>query len=236
MSPLSVTRDGGLVTACFDGTRGNALDHDRYASLHTAADSVDAGEVLLIRALGRNFCCGQDLTEYAAAAADGRSAAQLRHGTAAILAVLRCRGMVIVAAQGAAIGAGALIVAAADVVVLADDAWFRLPELELGLPLGLAVAERLAPAPVVRRMMLTGSRLTADRLVEVATVVPTADLGAESQRLAEHVAGLDGRAVRTARRLWGADERERAAMAYELEVAASVQALARSDPSIGAGS
>lgn len=227
MSGFTVTTADSVVTVQFDGSRGNALGHERYAAVRAAAESVTPDQVLVLRGAGRHFCTGQDLAEHEAAVADGRVVEELRHGAAALLAVLRCRGPVVVAAQGACIGAGALLVACADVAVLADDAWLRLPELELGLPLGAALAERLLPPPLVRRMMLTGERVNAALLgpLGAAQVVPRYELDATVTATVEALCRLDAGPRAEARRLWGDDERERAARAYEREVAASVSLL-----------
>lgn len=229
---LTVTRVDRVVTVCFDGTRGNALDPARYAGVRRAAEAVAADEILVIRGEGRHFCVGQDLAALHAARVTGRLEQEVLDGAAAVLAILRCRGPVVVAAQGAAVGAGALIVAAADVVVLAEDAWLGLPELELGLPLGGAVARRLLPAPFVRRMMLTGIRATADDIGAAggATVVGLTELASEADRLAGRITGLDRPALLDARQLWG--DREGAARSYEFEVQAAVAAMSSAvDPS-----
>ncbi|GGM54973.1 hypothetical protein GCM10011608_44870 [Micromonospora sonchi] len=231
MSGLTVTTVGAVVTVHFDGSRGNALDHERYAGLRAAAESVTADQVLVLRSAGRHFCTGQDLHQHEAAVAEGRFIEELRHGASAVLAVLRCRGPVVVAAQGACVGAGALLVACADVAVLAEDGWLRLPELELGLPLGAAVAERLLPPPLVRRMMLTGEHVEARMLGSsgAARVVPRSDLDATVTQVVDALCHLDPGRRAVARRLWGDDERERAASAYEREVAASVALLVGHD-------
>lgn len=227
MSGFTLTRDGAVVTVRLDGRRGNAMTRERYAGIRAAAEAVTADQVLVLRGDGDHFCTGQDLREWEAAVAEGRVVAELRHGASAVLAALRCRGPVVVAAQGASIGAGALLVACADVAVLAEDAWLRLPELELGLPLGAAVAERLLPPPLVRRMMLTGERVDAPTLAALgaARVVPRAELDAAVQQVVDALCRVKPGPRAAARRLWGDDERERAATAYEREVEASVALL-----------
>ncbi len=227
MSGLEVSRGDGVVRLVLDGSRGNALDEERYAGLHAAADSAGPDDVLLLSARGRHFCAGQDLAAHAAAAAAGRSVEALRTGAEAVLAVLECRAPVVVAAQGAAIGAGALLAACADLLVLAEDAWLRLPELRLGLPLGAAVASRLLPGPQVRRMMLDGSDLPAAEVARHggARLVPRGGLEAAAERAVAGLRGLDRPALLAARALWGDDERARTGRAYRAEVEAAVTRL-----------
>lgn len=227
MNGVDLLRVPGQVTLSFDGTRGNALNHVRYAAVRSAAEESRPGEILMIRADGAHFCTGQDLAELQEMAAEGRVEEALRHGADAVRALLRCRGTVVVAAHGGAIGVGALLVAAADVAVLADDTWLQLPELRLGLPLGFAVAKRLLPAPVVRHMMLTDEVVHADRLRTVATVVPRDELGERTEMAIAAARAIDPDVRDAARALWGDNERERTARAFEREVEATVRLLRR---------
>ncbi len=227
MSGLSVTVRSDVVTVCLDGTRKNALNQERYDALKATARAVVPGQILVIRAEGPHFCAGQDLDEHRRVAEAGRAEGALRNAADAILALLRCPGLVVVAAQGAAVGAGALIVAAADVVLLSEDAWLALPELRLGMPLGASVAERLLPAPTVRRMMLTGARIGADQVARAgaAAVHPPALLAQATDEAVAALLALDQQVAGKARTIWGNDERERSALAYAVEVAASVDLL-----------
>lgn len=222
MTGLEITRRGQVLTVEFDGQRRNALGRARYAGLVEAAESVAADEILHLRARGPHFCAGQDLAEFAEDRRLGRSSAGLQDGAAAILAVLRCRGLVLVEAQGAAVGGGALLVAAADVAVLADDAWLALPELKLGLALGASVAERLLPAALVRRMMLLGERASAAQLANLgaAHVVARDELAEAAAGQIALLGELEPTVVAQARALWGGGEREVAATRYAAEVAA----------------
>ncbi|WP_235738809.1 enoyl-CoA hydratase-related protein [Nocardioides alcanivorans] len=224
MSGMHVEQADGTRTLTLDGSRGNALDTGRYVGIREVAESVEPDEVLHIRAEGRHFSGGQDLDEWRTHA--DRSEL-LRTGCAAVLAVLRCRGPVVTSAQGAAVGGGALLVAAADVAVVADDAWLALPELQLGLLLGASVAERLLPPATVRRMLLTGARVSAASIAGsgAAVLASRADLDATAVEQVATLRGLDPDVTASARRAWGDGERERTARAYESEVQACLDRI-----------
>lgn len=232
MDGFHVRREGRVVTLVLDGHRRNALDDQRYTAIAETADSVEPGQILVLRAEGPHFCAGQDLDQHRAAAEQGRAQEALRHGADALLSVVRCRGLVVVAAQGAAVGAGAVLVAAGDVVVLAGDAELVLPELRLGMPLGASVAELLLPTPLVRRMMITGERVSAAQVAAIgaARVVERGALETTTDDVVSDVVHLSPRALAEARRLWVADARERAALAYEREVDATVALMADQPP------
>lgn len=227
MSIAEVEACGRVVTVRWDGSRRNALSRSRYAALAQAARAVSSDQVLVLRSSGPTFCAGQDLDEFTQARAEGRAAEELKHGASAIVSVLRCAGPVVVLAQGAAIGAGALLVTAADVPIVAEGASLRLPELELGLPLGASVAERLLPAPLVRRMLYTGERVDAGVLAEAGAVrmTPPEALEATGEEVIGSLLSLDTSAFGVARGLWDADARAVTARAYEREVEECVRLL-----------
>lgn len=222
MNPSEVETNGRVVTVNWDGSRNNALGRARYQELEQAARSVSTDQVLLLRSSGPNFCAGQDLHEFASAGAAGRAADELRCGADAMTAVLRCAGPVVVLAQGAAVGAGALLVAAADVAVVTESAWLRLPELEFGLPLGKPIARHLLPAPLVRRMLYMGEYVDGPALASIgaARLVAEDELELVGDDAVRRLLNLEPEALRTARGLWDLEAREAVARAYEREVEA----------------
>ena len=218
--PLRVRREGALVRATLDRPPVNALDAGTYRRLAEVAAGARPAECLLIDATGRAFSAGQDLREHERSTAAGRLGESLTVGAGALTAVLHCPAPVVVAVQGPAIGAGALLVAAADLAVFADDAWLRVPELDVGVTVGYAILSRLLPPPMARRALLTSERVEAsvlDRL-GAAVVVPPAELAEVATGLATGLLGKPPGMVALARRSWGGGERELTARAYEAEV------------------
>lgn len=223
----SVHRRGNLVHLRFDGAHANALGTARYAKISTVASALGDDEVLLLSAEGPSFSAGQNLREYVAAQAAGDVTDVIRQGTDAVLALLECRATVVAAVQGPAVGGGALVAAAADVVLLTPQARFRLPELELGMPLGAAVLERLVGGPASRRLALTGEWASAEEVAAWggARVVSDSDLMGETERCCAGLLGGDAACRSVARRLFGDDERERTAQSYRREVEATLHLL-----------
>lgn len=222
-----LSREGQLVHLRLDGTESNALGSLRYGVLTQVAQVATEDEVLLLSAEGSSFSAGQNLREFVAARVEDRVGPLLEQGTDAVLALLECRATVVAAVQGPAVGGGALLAAAADVVVLGDSARLRLPELELGMPLGSAVLERLAPPAAARRLALTGAWADADEVTSWGGVVRVPDDRVLPRALEEARSLLrgDGQARAVARRLFGAGERARAAASYRAEVAATLDLL-----------
>ncbi|MCL3819597.1 enoyl-CoA hydratase/isomerase family protein [Aeromicrobium wangtongii] len=217
---LRVSKQGRLVDMVLDRPPVNALDGETYDALARAFDDAEPEDVLVLRSAARHFCTGQDLAEHQADKTAEQAAADLRRGAAAVIAALRCRAPFVAAVHGGAIGAGALLACAADVLIASEDAWFGLPELQVGVTIGGAVAERTLGGPLTRRMLLTGERIGAAQVATLggARLVARHELARTAQEAAQTIAGLEQPLVALARRTWGNDERESAAAAYEAEI------------------
>ncbi|CND50816.1 Probable enoyl-CoA hydratase EchA [Mycobacterium tuberculosis] len=207
---MRVQREGALVRATLSRPPVNALDSAAYRWLADTCASVRPDECLLLEATGHVFSAGHDRGEPAAGDA-------LTAGAAAVTAVLRCPAPVVVAAQGPAIGAGALLLAAADVPVIASSAWLRLPELDIGVTVGQAVLRRLLPPAMASRAFLTSEKIPATS-IGTAVVCPHEEVPRVAADAARSILGKSPALVALARRTWA--EREQAATAYEAELGA----------------
>ena len=99
---------------------------------------------------------------------------------------------VIALVQGGCFGGGTGIVAACDIVIVADNAIFSIAEVRWGLHASI-IFPQLADAIGVRqlrRYALTGERFGADEAVRIGLAhkaVPLTELDAEGARMVEHV-------------------------------------------------
>jgi enoyl-CoA hydratase len=110
----------------------------------------------------------------------------------------------IAAVRGFALGGGAELAMACDMIVAAEDATFGQPEINLGIIPGAGGTQRLARAVGKARameMILTGRRITAaeaERIGIVTRVVPPGETLAAALGLAATVAAQPPGAVRAA--------------------------------------
>ncbi len=139
---------------------------------------ADAVRVVVLEAEGRTFCAGSDVNWMKRAAALGREDNQRDAMQLAVMidSIDRCPKPVIAVVQGADLGGGVGLVAAADMVVAAEDASFALTEIRLGLEPSVIgpVTIRAMGERACRRYFLTGERFDAReacRLGLVNTVV-----------------------------------------------------------------
>lgn len=149
--------------------RRNALSDDILDALLAATDDLPASlRAIVIRGAGEVFCAGGDITQFKANLQGGDpgeiAAYNRRFGT--FLARLRGVGAPVIAAvQGAAMGGGMGLAAAADITIANPGVRFSLTETTLGLPpaqICAFVVSRIG-ATAARRLMLTAALFdTAD--------------------------------------------------------------------------
>lgn len=208
-SPLRVVQVGPVarVWLARPAVR-NAFDDETARALAEAFDGLTqewALRAVVLEGEGGTFCAGGDLgwMRRAAAYDAARNLADAAAFQRAFEAIDRFPRPVVAVVRGAALGGGAGLAAACDLVLAAGDAVLGFPEVRLGLVPGVVapyVLRRVGPA-VARRLFLTGERVGAEearRLGLVDEVAPPADLDAALtrwlDRLAEGSPEAQGRA------------------------------------------
>ena len=140
--------DGAVATITLDSPHNrNALSRQLVSELFErldVAEGDDAVKAVVIRSSGRVFCSGADLSE---ATSQG-----MEEGARQIVRLQRLivtmSKPVVVEVVGPVRAGGIGIVAAADVVIAADEATFALTEVKLGLAaaiISLTVHARMSP-------------------------------------------------------------------------------------------
>ncbi|UMG93922.1 enoyl-CoA hydratase-related protein [Nocardioides sp. TF02-7] len=187
--------DGAARITLVDGDRGNPLQPESAAELLAAVlrARADGARVVVLRAEGRFFSVGGDLSGFAAA--DDPQALLLDLAEAAhrvITELVRGDAVVVSAVQGTAAGIGFPIAAAADVVLAADTARFSLAYAKVGLSPdgGGSLLVHTLGLHRVLRLALLGDLMTAQEAHDaglVARLVPADQLDRATD---EVVAGL----------------------------------------------
>ncbi|MBO1330333.1 enoyl-CoA hydratase/isomerase family protein [Streptomyces sp. VRA16 Mangrove soil] len=213
---LDVEKDGvGVVTLCRPA-KLNAWSWESSRQLGALADRIrfdDRIRVVLLRAEGRAFCAGIDVTAPGGGIeGDSRSARShayyegIRWVHERFAAFARLPQPVVAAVQGYCLGFGFELALMADVRIAADDAVFALPEARLGVAVDaggdLRIA-REAGAGWAKYLALTGRRIDADtahRLHLLQQVVPGDGLADTARELAAEIAANAPLAVRSVKR------------------------------------
>jgi enoyl-CoA hydratase len=150
----------------------------------------------------RAFAAGADIRELAA---ESPRSLHERDPFAVLDGIGRLRTPVIAAVRGFALGGGAELAMACDMVIAGDDAHFGQPEIRIGVIPGAGGTQRLARAIGKARAMeliLTGRRIDAreaERLGLVTAVVPGPETVAKALELAGRIAGQAPLAVAAAK-------------------------------------
>jgi enoyl-CoA hydratase len=185
------------------------LREELVATFDALGDRDDVRAIVLT-ARGRVFCAGADIKEKdALGGTEGDHQRANRLTRDAFFSVLDSPKPVIAAVNGAALGAGCVLAACCDVVFAAEDAFFAMPEIDVGLGGGASFLQRFLPPPAVRRMVLTGERVPAAELHRLGAIerpLPADELVPAAVELAAALAAKSPLAVRTIRSSFGAVE------------------------------
>ncbi len=200
---LEVADGVAVLTLCRpDKLNGWSWESSRQLGLLADRIRFDPSvRAVLLRAEGRAFCAGIDVTAPGGAITGGTAAERTRnyyegirwiHERFAVLA--RLPQPVVAAVQGYCLGFGFELALMADVRVAARDAVFALPEARLGVAVDaggdLRIA-REAGAGWAKFLALTGRRIdaaTAERLNLVQLVVEPGEMEGVARALAAEIA------------------------------------------------
>ena len=210
MSQVSVAYPGkgqALITVERPRTL-NSLDLTTLAALQRAAGEVaDRSElkVAVVAGRGQAFCSGVDLSLLGTGArADPRAVGAA--GLAMIEALDSIPAVTVAVLRGAIVGGGLVLAAACDLRVSTDDAYFSIPEVDLGLPVGWGGVPRLVrelgPA-LTRELIMTCRPFTAREAKQAGflnRMVAPADLDRTVDDLVATLCAKPGAALRAVKR------------------------------------
>ena len=189
-----------------DGARGelvlnrpekrNPLSSLALQELAAAARWFDARpevKVVVVSGRGRSFCAGADLAAFASASApppwalSARDAADL--GRLMADAIEAMTAVTVARIHGHCVGGGVVLASACDLRVAADDTYFSIPEVDLGIPLAWGGIPRLVreigPA-LTKELVMTCRPFSAEEARAAGflnRVVPAAALDDEVEAL-----------------------------------------------------
>jgi len=174
----------------------NLLTGEMIAALQAAFDAI-AGDVrvrvVVLAGAGKGYCAGHDLKEIRALGDQARIEELFGRCSRMMQTISRLPQPVIARVHGAAAAAGCQLVAQCDLAVASDAAKFTTPGVTWGFfcsTPGVAVGRNLQRKHAME-MLLTGDLVDAKKALEwglVNRVVPAAELDAEVEKLARHIA------------------------------------------------
>ncbi|MEO5597356.1 MAG: enoyl-CoA hydratase-related protein [Novosphingobium sp.] len=191
--------EGGVATITLNRPEaGNAMSWDlvdHFSAVVAELVGQEGARAFLIRAEGKNFCVGGDIRDFASEADPAgfitRLAARLHEGLALLAAH---PAPVVIAAQGAAAGAGLSLVASGDIVLAAEGATFAMAYTGIGLTAdggATWMLPRVIGLRATQEMAYLGRRLSSQEAVSLGlatrSVVPEA-LDTDAAEIARTIA------------------------------------------------
>ena len=233
-------RPGGTVAnVVFDNSRRlNVVNPPALLDLTEAflglAREDDLRAVVFSGAGGRAFIGGADINYMTGmkSSEDGRAFITLIHKLCQ--AIRDCPVPVICRMEGYTLGGGLEVAAACDMRIAADNAFFGMPEVRVGIPsvVEAALLPRLIGWGRTSWLLMTGENIdaaTADRWGMVEQVVPVAKLEAAVERCVASILEGTPKAVRAQKRLMRRWERLPLDEAVQAGIDAFAQSVAEGD-------
>lgn len=197
----------GVATVTFDRPPVNAMNRQSREELIQVFDilsDTDDVRAVVLTGAGKMFSAGADIKERQGIAKEPGD--YLRHNRLTrefFYAVTDCTKPVIAAANGPAMGAGLALVLSCDVIFAAEEAWFSMPEIDVGLAGGGAFITQHLGRSFARGMYFTGRRVPAAEFYRrgvIEACLPQADLLPAALGMARSIAEKSPFAVREAKR------------------------------------
>jgi enoyl-CoA hydratase/carnithine racemase len=221
----------------FSGTmREELLD-----ALVVAEHDIDC-RVVVITGAGRAFCAGGDVDYMSGLQREANVDAfrkLLDAGRDVVLQVTTMEKPVIASVNGVAAGAGCNLALACDYRIASDSAKLGETFVKIGLHPdwgGTWLLPRLVGRSRAAELLMTGRMIDATEALAIGMVdrvVPTAELAAETAKLAQSIAAAPPIAIAAIKRALGASERNDLRAQLELEAAHQLRAFQSQDAAEG---
>lgn len=174
LTQLEYSLNSYVATLTLNAPPVNALTRTLNDELTLALDRIsemDEVRAVILTGAGKVFCAGADLKGRASVIkGPGDLPAHSRRTRECFHAIRECAKPVICAINGAALGSGLAMAASSDILIASEKASLGLPEVDVGLLGGSRHAMRLFSHSRLRRMMLTGMRVSGAELYRLGIV------------------------------------------------------------------
>jgi enoyl-CoA hydratase/carnithine racemase len=217
MSIKTATLNGVATIEIARPEKKNALTIAMYAAMAeaiTAAVADNAVRAVLITGQPGIFTSGNDIEDFMQRPPGQGSDAMDSPVFRFMRALLECDKPVVVAVTGAAIGIGTTMLLHSDFVYVSDEARLAMPFVSLGLvpefASSLLVPQLMGHARAAEKLLL-GEPFTPEQAVEFGianAVLPAGEVVNHARRIAERFNALPPGAVRGAKKLLRAPQRE----------------------------
>jgi enoyl-CoA hydratase len=225
---LDVSDDVATVT--IDRPPVNAQNQKAREELMRVFDAIsdrDDVRVAILTATGKIFSAGADVKERVNLVKEpGDYIRNNRLVREHFYAISDCTKPVICAANGPGFGAGFALMLACDIMLASDDAYFVMPELDVGLAGGARFLMDHFGKSMARLIYFTGRRIPAAELYRLGVItacVPRDRLMDEAMQIAREIAAKSPVAVRQVKRAFNVVEEMPSRDGYRFEQTVTVE-------------
>ena len=211
------TLDGVATIEIARAEKKNALTREMYSAMADALKAAQADHkvrAVLITGQPGIFTSGNDIEDFMSRPPGQGSDAMDSPVFQFMQALLSCEKPVIAAVTGAAIGIGTTLLLHCDFVYVSDEARLAMPFVSLGLvpefASSLVVPQLMGHRRAAEKLLL-GDPFTAEQAVECGianAVLPASEVVPHARRVAQRFNALPPGAVREAKQLMRAPQRE----------------------------
>ena len=220
----------GIATVVFDRAPVNAQNtkcREEFIRVFDALGDRDDVRVVILTGKGDMFSAGADIKERADLVKEpGDYTRNNRLVREFFYAARDCARPVIAAVNGPALGAGCALAMSCDIVIASDNAYFAMPEINVGLAGGAGFLMEHFGRSKARAMYFTGRRIPAAefyRLGAIESVVPRDKLMETAMDFARDIAAKSPLAVRQIKRTLNTIEEMPVRDAYRYEQTVTVE-------------
>lgn len=206
LSVFKVDVADGVATVTIDRPPVNAQNgafRDEITRIFDTLHEAEEVRAIVLTGAGKAFSAGADLRDRPDAATPGAFPRHSRAVRAGFDCVMECGKPVIAAVNGAAIGAGCVLALVCDIILVAEDAFMSMTEVDVGLAGGVQHVLRHFGQSDARMFLMTARRLHGPDLVRMRVAsgcFPKADLLPAAQAMAREIAGKAPLAVAAMKR------------------------------------
>ncbi len=196
-----------VATVTLDRPPVNAMNRAMREEIVRVFDELHDREdvrAVVLTGAGKAFCAGADLKERPNIA--GEPGAYPRHNRltrATFDSLMECSKPVIAAVNGLGIGAGCVLALCADIIVVAEDAYLAMTEVNVGLAGAVRHVLRHLSQSDARLMIYTARRMTGPELLRMnaaSLCVPRNQVVETARQIGREIAGKVPLAVQAAKK------------------------------------
>ena len=223
-----------VATVTLDRPPVNAMNRAMRQEIVQVFDELHDREdvrAVVLTGAGKAFCAGADLKERPNISGPGAYPAHNRLTRATFDSLMECGKPVIAAVNGPGIGAGCVLAFCADIILVADDAYLAMTEVDVGLAGGVRHVRRHLGESNARLMIYTARRMTGPELLRMnaaSLCLPRTELLGAAQQIGREIAAKVPLAIQAAKKSFQVTEYMPLHEGYAFEQSQTV-ALARTE-------